>query len=196
MLTKDIGSLALPFMSSLTPVSNKATVTPTILARTSAKSWEEKRPFPVNPMERKVRPAEAASGPFNGVISATWKFSSFFAGKAGEASGDFIKDPSRVIAESPDTRILVVGSGYLPLDELADQEDLIFFFNAVDWLVQDPEMINIRNRGLSDRPIAELRPAAKNVLRYTNVIGVPLVFVLFGFGRWRWLKARLRNFRL
>jgi ABC-type uncharacterized transport system involved in gliding motility auxiliary subunit len=92
--------------------------------------------------------------------------------------------------------MLVAGSGFLPLDELADQEDLIFFLNVVDWLVQDPEMINIRNRGLSDRPIADLTPAAKNVMRYANVIGVPLIFVLFGIGRWRWRKARLRNFRL
>jgi len=196
MLTKEIGSLALPFMSSLTPVSKKATVTTTVLARTSGKSWEEKAPYAVNPMERKARPPEAASGPFSGVIAATGKFSSFFANKSREGSADYLKDPSKVLAESPDTRILVAGSGYLPLDELADQEDLIFFLNAVDWLVQDPEMINIRNRGLSDRPIADLTPAAKNVIRYANVIGVPLIFVLFGIGRWRWRKARLRNFRL
>ena len=89
-----------------------------------------------------------------------------------------------------------MGSGFLPLDQLGDQEDYIFFVNAVDWLVQDPEMINIRNRGLSDRPIADLSPTAKSVMRYTNVIGVPLVFILFGIARWQWRKARLRNFKL
>jgi len=79
---------------------------------------------------------------------------------------------------------------------MADDEDLIFFVNSVDWLVQDAELIKIRNRGLSDRPIAELSPAAKSVLRYANVIGVPLLLVLFGIGRWQWRRARLRNFRL
>jgi ABC-2 type transport system permease protein len=196
MLTKEIGSLSLPFMSSLTIVANKAAVTATALARTSGKSWAETGVYSVSPMERKVRPPDAASGPFDGVVAATGKFSSFFANKSKQGDAEYLKDPSKVLVESPDTRILVAGSGFLPLDELADQEDLIFFVNAVDWLVQDPEMINIRNRGLSDRPIAELTPAAKNVLRYTNVIGVPLIFVLFGIGRWRWRKTKLRGFRL
>jgi gliding-associated putative ABC transporter substrate-binding component GldG len=196
MLSKEIGSLALPFMSSLTVASNKAAVNATVLARTSSRSWQEKGNYSLNPMERKVRPAESASGPFNGAVSATGRFASFFAGKTGEGGAEYLKDPSKVIQESPETRILVVGTGFLPLDELADQDDLVFFLNAVDWLVQDPEMINIRNRGLSDRPIGDLSPAAKNGIRYANVIGVPLLFVLFGIGRWRWRKARLRNFKL
>jgi ABC-type uncharacterized transport system involved in gliding motility auxiliary subunit len=196
MLTKDIGSVSLPFMSSLTIIQNKAAVTSTVLARTSGKSWEEKGPYSVSPMERKVRPPEAASGPFDGVVMATGRFSSFFANKSGDGDAEYLKDPSKVLKESPETRILVAGSGFMPLDQVGDQEDHIFFVNAVDWLVQDPEMINIRNRGLSDRPIADLSPTARNVMRYINVIGVPLVFVLFGIARWQWRKTRLRNFRL
>jgi gliding-associated putative ABC transporter substrate-binding component GldG len=196
MLTKDIGSLSLPFMSSLTIIQNKAAVTGTVLARTSGKSWEEKGPYSVSPMEHKVRPADAVSGPFNGVAIASGHFSSFFANKSSEGGADYIKDPSKVLKESPETRILVAGSGFMPLDELGDQEDYIFFVNSVDWLVQDPEMITIRNRGLSDRPIADLSPTARNIMRYFNVIGIPLVFILFGIVRWQWRKARLRNFKL
>ena len=147
-------------------------------------------------MERKVRPSDAVSGPFNGAAVASGHFTSFFANKSNEGGADYIKDPSKVLKESPETRIMVVGSGFMPLDEIGDQEDHIFFVNAVDWLVQDPEMINIRNRGLSDRPIADLSPTTRNVMRYTNVIGVPLLFILFGIARWQWRKARLRNFKL
>jgi ABC-2 type transport system permease protein len=196
MLTKEIGGLALPFMSSLTIVPSKATVTATVLARTSAKSWEEKGVYLINPMERKVRPAEAASGPFNGAVLAVGKFSSFFANKSSEGGSDYLSDPSKVLKESPETRILVVGSGFFPQDDYASPEDMIFFVNAVDWLAQDAEMIKIRNRGLSDRPIAVLTPAARSALRYVNVIGVPLVFILFGIGHWQWRKAKLRSFRI
>jgi gliding-associated putative ABC transporter substrate-binding component GldG len=196
MLTKELGALSLPFMSSMTVVSNKPGVVGTVLARTSARSWEEKGDYSVNPLEHKIRPQDAASGPFNGVVTATGKFTSFFANKSKEEGDDTLKDPSKVLKESLETRILVVGSGFLPLDGIANRDDLVFFVNAVDWLVQDPEMINIRNRGLSDRPIADLTPAARTALRYVNVIGVPLVFILFGIGRWQWRKAKLRNFKL
>lgn len=147
-------------------------------------------------MERKARSEEAASGPFNGAVVAVGRFTSFFANKTVEGEADYLKDPSKVLKESTETRILVVGSGLFARDEFADQEDLVFFVNAADWLAQDAEMIKIRNRGLSERPIADLSPAAKSALRYANVIGVPLVFVLFGIARWQWRKARLRNFRL
>ena len=196
VLTKEIGSLSMPFMSSLTVTANKAVVTATVLARTSNKSWAEKEPYGVSPMERKVRPEQAESGPFNAVVVASGRFSSFFAGRSGDSGAEYLKDPSKVLKESPDTRILVMGSGFPPQDGMADDEDLIFFMNAVDWLVQDAELIKIRNRGLSDRPLAEISPAAKSVLRYANVIGVPLLLVLLGIARWRWRKARLRDFRL
>lgn len=195
VLTREVGGISLPFMSSLT-VINKAGVTATVLARTSNKSWEETGAYAVNPMERKVRPEQATGGPFNGVVVASGKFSSFFAGRSSEGGADYLKDPSKVLKESVDTRILVVASGFMPQDGMADEEDMIFFVNAVDWLVQDAELIKIRNRGLSERPIADLSPAAKSVLRYANVIGVPLLFLLFGIGRWQWRRARLRNFTL
>jgi gliding-associated putative ABC transporter substrate-binding component GldG len=196
MLTKELGSLSLPFMSSLTVGSNKAGVVATVLARTSARSWEEKGVYLVNPLEHKIRPPDAAAGPFNGVVIATGKFTSFFSEKSKEGAADYLKEPSKVLKESLETRILVVGSGFLPQDGIANQDDLVFFVNAVDWLAQDPEMINIRNRGLSERPIADMTPAVKTALRYINVIGVPLIFILFGIGRWQWRKAKLRNFRL
>jgi len=195
LLTREIGVLSLPFMSSLTVVE-RAGVSATVLARTSARSWEEQEVYAVNPMERKVRPEDAAGGPFNGVVAASGKFRSYFAGRSPEAGAEYLKDPAKVLPESVDTRILVVGSGFIPQDGMADDEDLIFFVNTIDWLVQDAELIKIRNRGLSDRPIAELSPAAKSALRYANVIGVPLLLVLFGIGRWQWRRARLRNFRL
>jgi len=196
MLTRDLGALSLPFMSSLTVAEDRPGVICTVLARTSARSWEEKGTYSINPLEHKLRPAQAAVGPFNAVVAAVGKFSSFFADGSKEAGADYIKDPSKLIKESPETRILVVGSGFLPLDGVANQDDLVFFVNAVDWLVQDAEMINIRNRGLSDRPLGELAPGVKSAVRYVNVIGVPLLFILFGIGRWQWRKARLRDFRL
>lgn len=196
LMTKDIGSLTLPYMSSLTLSPDRPGLTGIPLARTSPRSWEEKGNHQLNPMQRIVRPEQAASGPFLGAGAVTGRFKSHFAGKTGVGDAEYLKDPGKVLAESSETRILVVGSGYMARDDMADPDDMIFLVNAIDWLAQDAEMIRIRNRGLIDRPVAELSPAAKSALRYANVIGVPLLFVIFGIGRWQWRRATLRHFRL
>lgn len=199
VLTRDIGSLTMPFVSSLSTASGKANLTYTILARTSDKSWQEKGPYNINPLEPKARPRNAVAGPFNAALTVSGRFTSFFADKADkakEAGMEYIKDPSKVLKESPETRILVVGDGAIAQDELTEQGASIFFINAIDWLAQDSDMANIRTRGLSDKPIRDMSSGTKQFLRYGNMLGVPLLFVLFGIVRWQWRKARLRNFKL
>jgi gliding-associated putative ABC transporter substrate-binding component GldG len=199
ILTREIGSLTLPFASSLSIAPDKANLAFAILARTSEKSWQEKSTYTINPLERKVRPQNAAAGPFNVAVAVSGKFTSFFADKAEKAKEnglDYIKDPASVLKESPETRILVVGNGSMPQDEFGDQGAAVFFVNAIDWLAQDSDMVKIRNRGLSDKPIPELSAAKRQFVRYGNMLGVPLLFVLFGIARRQWRKARLRNFKL
>jgi gliding-associated putative ABC transporter substrate-binding component GldG len=194
VVTKELGSISLPFMSSLTLLSSQPSATGTVLARTSPRSWEERDNFQINPLQRIARPEKAVPGPFNGVAAAGGRFISYFAGKAGEGGAEYIKDPASVLKESVDTRFLVAGSGTMARDDGGDQEDMAFLVNLADWLAQDPEMISIRNRGIADRPVVELSPGAKSALRYANVVGVPALFILFGVMRWQWRKARLRQF--
>lgn len=196
ILSRDIGSLTLPFLSSLTVASNRPGISYTVLARTSDKSWKETGRYALNPLEPKARPQSAVKGPFNAAVIATGKFTSFFANKPKDAGAEYIKDPAQVLKESPETRILVVGDASLAQDDFGDQNASAFCINAVDWLAQDSEMIKIRNRGLSEKPIPEMTPGFKQFVRYGNMLGVPFLFILFGMARWQWRKARLRNFRL
>lgn len=201
VLTRDVGSLTIPFLSSLSiATAGKTNLTYAILARTSNKSWQEKGPaYNVSPMERKTRPANTAGGPFSAAVAVNGKFSSFFADKADKAKEDgltFISDPSKVWKESVDTRILVLGNAGIAQDEFFEPGAGAFFVNAVDWLAQDSNMAQIRNRGLSDRPLPELSPGVKQFARYGNMLGIPFLFILFGIVRWQWRKARLRNFKL
>ncbi len=196
ILTKEIGGLGLPFVSSLTVAQNKPNVTYNVLARTSNASWLEKGHYMVSPMERKVRPSNPTSGPFNVVVVANGKLTSFFGEPKKQEGAEYIKEPEKVLKESAETRILVVGDGSLAQDEFADQEGLIFTANAIDWLAQDSELIKIRNRGLADRPIVELGTGARQAIRYGNMLGIPVAFILFGIIRWQWRKNRLRGFRL
>ncbi len=82
-------------------------------------------------------------------------------------------------------RIVVVGDSDFISQNYMRQfpENLLFFQNVVDALTLGDELISIRSKGLTDRPIAELSEHEKNMIRWGNVLIVPLLVVGFGLGR-------------
>ena len=65
--------------------------------------------------------------------------------------------------------------------------------NAVDWLAQDEALISIRSKDRTPPPLAFSNAALRGVVRYGNIIGVPLVVVLFGAVRLARRRARTRQ---
>jgi ABC-type uncharacterized transport system involved in gliding motility auxiliary subunit len=108
------------------------------------------------------------------------KFKSFFAGKP--LPGD-VKGGASTIQESPATQILVVGSAFLLQDNFFAPGNQLFLQNAVDWLLQDEDLMQIRARTFASPPLEEVGET-KELVRYANVLGVPLALVGFGIARW------------
>ncbi|RJO65663.1 MAG: hypothetical protein C4523_15615 [Myxococcales bacterium] len=196
-LTQTVDALSFPFLSSLKVTSNTEAVTYTVLARTTPRSWQQVGMFVVNPMENLAPKPDAQTGPFPVAAAAQGRFTSFFANKLDQTAGDKPwLNPSSALTQSPETRILVVGDGSFGLDEYFDPPNVIFLADAVDWLMQDNAMIGIRGRGMENKPIGELEPWEKSVIKYMNMIGIPILFVIFGFARWSMRRARKRGFQL
>jgi len=61
--------------------------------------------------------------------------------------------------------------------------NLIFLANAVDWLAQDEALINIRSKDRTPPGLVFTSDTSRNVLKWGNLIGVPLLFILFGMVR-------------
>jgi ABC-type uncharacterized transport system involved in gliding motility auxiliary subunit len=95
------------------------------------------------------------------------------------------------IESSPETQIVVVGSAGGFLDDMIGQfpTNPVFLQNAVDWLTLGDDLIEIRSRGATDRPLREISERWKSTARFLVVFGVPLLVVLFGLLRY----VRLRN---
>lgn len=101
-----------------------------------------------------------------------------------------------MLVQSPVSRILVMGDGEFFVDQkgAGDRDNLLFFQNMVDWLVQDEDLITIRSREVTDRPIKPISEPAKRLVKYANMFGTPILVVLVGIAVWQ--LRRRRNVQL
>lgn len=84
----------------------------------------------------------------------------------------------------PNGRVIVVGNSEFASDQStrSDPGGLVFVLNAVDWLVQDEALIEIRSKDRQPPPLVK-SPGRDAAVKYGNVIGVPILLVLFGGAR-------------
>ena len=88
-------------------------------------------------------------------------------------------------ADPADGRIVLAGSSSFIHDDVlqgsqAGMAGMIFFQNGIDWLAQDEALISIRSKDRSPPQLLFESELQRDASRYGNLIGVPLLFVLFG----------------
>jgi ABC-type uncharacterized transport system involved in gliding motility auxiliary subunit len=102
-------------------------------------------------------------------------------------------------APSPAGRMVVVGdeSFLEPQAAQANAQNVLFGINAVDWLAQDESLIRIRSKNRTPPALAFTNDWSQGFLKWGNLFGVPLLFVLFGAlritGRRRRAEARWKE---
>lgn len=89
-------------------------------------------------------------------------------------------------------RVIVVGdSDFLQSQFIqGTPQNLSFVANAVDLLAQDESLIDIRSKDRTPPPLVFSSDLERAGLRWGNMIGIPLVFILLGL-----LRARVRHGR-
>ena len=94
-------------------------------------------------------------------------------------------DAVDVTGPMPGGRIVAVGDGDFLEDRFAqaNSQNVIFAANAVDWLAQDDALIGIRSKNRSPPALAFESDTGRNALKWGSLIGVPVLFILFGFVR-------------
>lgn len=82
-------------------------------------------------------------------------------------------------------RLVVVGDADFLDDQFvqANPQNAIFAANAIDWLAQDEALIRIRSKERTPPPLVFESDFQRNLLKWGNLIGVPLLFVGIGAGR-------------
>jgi hypothetical protein len=79
----------------------------------------------------------------------------------------------------------------------ANPGNLSFLANSIDWLAQEEALIRIRSKDRTPPNLVFESDLGRNVLKWGNLVGVPLLFVLFGVvrvtGRRRRAEARWKE---
>jgi ABC-type uncharacterized transport system involved in gliding motility auxiliary subunit len=102
----------------------------------------------------------------------------------------------REVQQGPPTgRVVVVGDADFLTDAFVRNasENVIFALNAIDWLTQSDALLSIRSKQRTPRPLVFESDATRQAIKYLNLIGVPLVFVLFGAVRLMQRRAMTRR---
>ena len=68
-------------------------------------------------------------------------------------------------------------------------ENLTFFLNAVDYLTLDADLIAIRAKNISNKPLKQITDSAKNWVKIINIGLIPVLVIIIGVVRF-YLRKR------
>lgn len=189
LIVQNLENVDFPFVSSLDSsyaAGKNLRLIP--LVRSSSRSGTQSHPFDANPF-REFKRSDFDKSNLLLAAAVQGSFESYFKDKETpepeEPSAQFVR-PESTLTRSPDNRMVVVGDADFIKDRsIRSQSNLIFFMNVVDWLSQDENLIAIRSKEVTSRPLKQLSSGQKKLARYANVLGLPVVVILFGLLRWR-----------
>jgi len=143
------------------------------LAKSSPKSWVQSGQYDLNPQQNFVPNKTKTS---NLAVDVKAKFKSAY----GLDNDNF-------------SHILVVGdSDFISGGATGMADNLVFFQNIVDSLSLDNDLIEIRSKGITSRPIkTDISDTEKMLIRYLNIFGMTVIVLIFGLGRY-YLRKKSR----
>jgi len=195
-INQNLESFTLPFVSSLTlneGLLKNNGLKGEVLARSSARAWEQKNFFMLSPQF--IQPPQPGDlHVFDLVAAVSGKFPSAF-------PADKLPQPARkgdvlpsYVSQPQSARLVVVGCGDLLSNDFMNPRNTDqvgqFALNLMDWVAQDPALIEIRNKGVASVPLASVSDAHRQLVKYFNMIGLPLLVALAGLWMWRRFQVR------
>lgn len=165
----DLESLFLQWASSIDVVGNKDNIS--VLAKSTNRAVRSQGSFDISPNST----PQGEQGQYNFAVSVNGGIQSAY-GQTSEAT------PGRLIVVSDSDFV-----------RTTDPDNITFFQNLVDSLSLGDDLIKIRSKNVSSRPIQEeLSDSKRATLRYLNVFGVTVL--VFGFGLMRYYMRRRKSF--
>ncbi len=205
-IINSIESIVLPWASPLEVVDN-ATAGKAVfeLVKSTEYSWTQKGFFDLNPRQN-FSPTRDQVKPRLLAVALSGTFESYFAGRdippvennneeEGAEDSAAPEDTGRsVIPESPETKIIVVGNSRFITASFPEQFEgnRTFFQNAIDWFVIGDRLMDIRSREAGERPLKVVSDSAKTAIKILNMVGVPVLLILFGIIHFFIRKRRKR----
>lgn len=176
LAVSSLQNIIFPWVSSVEVDSSKIGEASVVnLVSTTDKSWSATENYNLDPNASKAPTGEQKSRVL--AVSVAGKFSSAYAGEdVGDSAG-------------ADSKLVVVGDSEFMADGFLrnNPDNLKLFQNLVDSLSLDDDLISIRSKDISIRPInegEELDDSTRIAIRYFNVFGITIIVVAFGMIRY------------
>lgn len=177
-VVSDLDSLILPWVSPLeVGADNVPGVEYTVLARSSPFNNPVGLDASLLPEDAQRLVGKVETEPKPLVIFAAGRLtSSFGGGKKQPPKG------AEAVAVADDAQLMAIGDSRFVQDNFLMQfkANSIFFENAVDFMAMGKELIGIRSKGVTDRPIEGLTSSGTAVTKYLNILGAPIILVAIG----------------
>lgn len=193
-MVKDLQGMILVFASTVDTVNVASRgLQAEVLIRSSKQSGRETGQFAYDPLERYTREMFTEKElPLAVLVEGS--FHSAYAGKPvpADTAAGAIPPTTSPLTTSPATRVVVVGDGDFIRDQYGNRENLTFFANMVDYLVDDAGLITIRSKELTNPPLEQVSDGTKRAVKYADLILPPALVLVYGLARWRMRNARKR----
>jgi gliding-associated putative ABC transporter substrate-binding component GldG len=193
-IVKDLQGMILVFASSVDTMNvSSRGLQAEVLFRSSKQSGRQTGQFMYDPLERYTREMFTEKE-ISLAVLLEGSFHSAFDGKpvpADTAVGS-LPPTTSPLTTSPATRVVVVGDGDFIRDQYGNRENLTFFANMVDYLVDDAGLITIRTKELTTPPLDQVSDGTKKAVKYANLVVPPVLVLGYGLVRWRMRQARKR----
>ena len=190
-ISEGLDQAAFRFVSSLDTAQADTTAQVTVLARSSDQSARASLPTNIRPQQEwTVADFSGASFPVAGLLEGT--FPSAFAN---------VDTLSVDRARSPETKMLVVGDGDFIVNGTGQRKQQLpegninLAANGIDYLAGDTGLLSLRTQRITSRPLAQITPTTKTLLKYLNVLLPILLVIGYGLVRYRRNQARRRRWR-
>jgi gliding-associated putative ABC transporter substrate-binding component GldG len=157
--------------------------------------------FAVVSPEMKFEPGkETGSYAFGYAYQGTLK-SAFVSAPAAAVSA---ADKAPLAESQKPVRLVVVGDAAFANDDWTQLARFLpvyaagaqLLYNAIGWTVEDEALIPLRSKTMDSRQIPAVSDAKASAIQWTNILGLPLAFCLYGVARWRLRKSNRTTQRL
>jgi gliding-associated putative ABC transporter substrate-binding component GldG len=179
-IVSPLESMVLPWTSSLELLADKGEgIEATVLATSTERSWTQTGVFILNP-QQSFAPNQETMKKHNLALLLSGTFRSAYSDTSPpEGAG------AEPVMNSLETRMVVVGTSRFVEDSQLQRfpENGVFFLNTVDWLTLGEDLISIRSRGATDRPLKSLSEKERTTVKMLNTYGIGILIALFGLGR-------------
>lgn len=189
LIGKDLEAVDFPFVSPLdSTLADSLGLMLEPICWSSENSGMIRAPYTISPMTE-VDPASFMQPHQILAAAVTGRFTSAFPDGPPADTGVDLATLQKTMTLSVPGRIVAIGDAGFAVDQgMRSPSNRTFFVNIVDWLTQDESLITIRSREVTTRPLKEISDRQRQMVKYANVFGPPVLVVLLGV--WRWQSRR------